>query len=324
MPSHFVVCFYKGYNKEEVLQMKTIKLVHNPSAGDEEHGKDALIKQIEDAGFECRYSSTKEGGWKEIEDEIDIIAVAGGDGTVRKVVKQILQRKTKDKTIPIAVLPLGTANNIAKTFEVNDDTEEVINSWTTAQTKKVDIGLVENVPDVDFFLEGFGFGIFPYLMKEMKKAEVLFASPDEELKAAQKKMYEIVLSYEPKYCKLEVDGTDHSGKFLLAEVMNMKSVGPNMVLAPHADPGDGEFEVVLVPEAHKQKFADFILNKFTDVEDNYQFHTLKAKAVNISWDGTHAHADDELLKLEKEIKVKIKINAGALEFLVTGNEPADR
>lgn len=301
--------------------MKKIQLVHNPTAGDEDHGKEVLIKQIESAGFECRYSSTKKDGWKEIESDTDIIAVAGGDGTVRKVVKLLLQRTLLDKALPVALLPLGTANNIAKTFEIDEDTEKAINSWSTARTKKVDIGLVRNVPDVDFFLEGFGFGIFPYLMKEIKKVEEEYASPGEELKGALKKMHEIILSYEPVHCTLEVDGTDHSGKFSLVEVMNIKSVGPNMVLSPFADPGDGEFEVVMVPEAHKEKFAGFILNKLAGGEDLYQFHTLKAKSVSITWDGTHAHADDELLKLEKSVKVDIQIKEGVIEFLVAAEKP---
>jgi diacylglycerol kinase family enzyme len=304
--------------------MKKIKLVHNPTAGDEEHGKDTLIKQIEAAGFECRYSSTKKDGWKEIEDDIDIIAVAGGDGTVRKVAKILLQRKLLDKHLPISLLPLGTANNIAQTFEIDKDTEKAISAWDSSRIKKVDIGLVQNVPEVDFFLEGFGFGIFPYLMKEMQKANEEYNAPADELKGALKKMHEIVLSYEPAYCKLEMDGTDHSGKYLLVEVMNIKSVGPNMVLAPFADPGDGEFEVVMVPEAHKEKFAEFILHKLAGGDDTYQFQTLKAKTVTISWGGTHAHADDELLKLEKETKVKIEIKEGALEFLVSAEKGAGR
>ena len=36
---------------------------------------------------------------------------------------------------------------------------------------------------------------------------------------------EIISSYEPVHCKLEVDGTDHSGKFILAKIMNTKYIG---------------------------------------------------------------------------------------------------
>lgn len=303
--------------------MRTIKLVHNPTAGDEDHNEEKLIKQIEKEGFVCRYSSTKKDGWKDIEDDVDMIAVAGGDGTVRKVIKQLLKRNGQQKHIPVGLLALGTANNIAKTFEVSEKTEDVIRSWKAGRIKKVDIGLVTNVPGMDFFLEGFGFGIFPYLMKEMKDAGEVYTSPEEELKAALKKIHEILQTYEPRQCHLEVDGTDHSGKFFMVEVMNIKSIGPNVELAPMADPGDGEFEVVLIPEAHKEKFAEYILKKIDNSKEVYHFHTLKGKNIAIRWDGTRIHGDDEMLKIERGTEVVVEMKESVLHFLIS-NEPANR
>lgn len=296
--------------------MATVKLLHNPTAGDEEHSKETLVAQIEAAGFECRYSSTKQDDWKDLEDRLDIIAVAGGDGTIRKVIKRLLKKKDKEVKPPLGVLALGTANNIAKTFNLNRPTEEVVNAWKERQIKKVDIGLVKNIPGVKFFFEGLGFGIFPYLMKEMKEAAGAYASPQEELKGALKKLHSILSNYKARQCKLTVDGTDHSGKFFMVEVMNIKSIGPNMLLAPHADPGDGEFEIVLVPEAHKEKFAEFILQDLIGGEDSYHFHTLKGKNINIQWDGVRVHADDVMLKLPKQAAIDISVKAGALEFFV--------
>ena len=249
-----------------------------------------------------------------------MIAIAGGDGTVRRVIKKMMKPTAGNKNLPIGVLALGTANNIAKTINLSTKPEEVIRSWKGAAMKKVDIGLVQNVPGVEFFLEGFGFGIFPYLMKEMKKAGEEYQSPEQELKAGLEKLHKILLSYQPRQCQLAVDGTDHSGKFYMVEVMNIRSIGPNMELAPLADPGDGEFEIVLVPEAHKEKFFEFLLHKLANGEDSYQFHTLKGKKISIRWNGTRVHADDKMLKLEKEVEVKIEVKAGALTFLVNANE----
>lgn len=314
------IAAYQAKNKD----MKVVKLVHNPTAGDEEHNKEKLIKLIEKAGFECRYTSTKEDGWKEdLEEEADIFAVAGGDGTVRKLVKQVLKQKKLVGDTPITLLPLGTANNIAKSLDVTTNVAEAVQCWKNCRVKKIDIGVVDNVPDIDFFLEGFGFGIFPYLMKEMKKREVVYDSPEEELRGALKTLHKILWTYEPRECKLEIDGTDHSGKFYMVEVLNIRSIGPNMVLAPLANPGDGEFEVVLVPEAHKEKFSDYLLERLTDGDEPYHFHTLKGKKIKIRWDGTRMHADDEMLKLERERDIKIEVKEGALSFLLP-DEPADR
>ena len=293
--------------------MKQVTLIHNPTAGDEEHSKENLVKELEESGYTCRYYSSKEKDWKELKEAADLVAVAGGDGTVRKVAKQLLNLK---RDIPVALLALGTANNIAKTFNVKMDVAAQIQSWQQATIKKVDIGLVKNVPDANFFLEGMGFGLFPCLMKEMKKREESFDSPEEELKGALKHLHQILLSYKPRQCHLEIDGTDHSGKFYMVEVMNIRSIGPNVALAPLADPGDGEFDIVLIPEAHKEKFSDYLIHKLTDGDDPYQFHTLKGKNITIRWDGTRLHVDDEMVKLERETEVSIELKAGALQFLI--------
>jgi diacylglycerol kinase family enzyme len=293
--------------------MKKVLLIHNPTAGNEEHSREKLEAQLKNRGFSYRYYSTKEDDWKEIDTHADILAIAGGDGTIRKVIKQVLKQKIN---VPIGLLPLGTANNIAKTFGVNENTKQVIRSWKTAQLKKVDIGCLNNGPEVSFFLEGFGFGIFPYLMQEMKKRDEKFDTPEEELKTALKVLYDILSSYEPRRCELEIDGTDHSGKFYMVEVMNIRSIGPNLVLAPHADPGDGELEVILIPEAHREKFAAYLLQKLTGGEEDYQFHTLKAKRIKMRYDGKHLHADDKMFKLKKEEEILIEIKEGCLEFLI--------
>lgn len=94
--------------------MKIAKLLHNKGAGNEEHSKEELIELIEEAGYQCRYSSAKGIDEDDFEDEVDFLVAAGGDGTVRSITKKLLDRKALEKTFPIALLPLGTANNISK------------------------------------------------------------------------------------------------------------------------------------------------------------------------------------------------------------------
>ncbi len=62
-------------------------------------------------------------------EKVDFIVAAGGDGTIRKITKELLDRKLSEKTWPIALLPLGTANNIAQTLEINGTSEDIIHSW---------------------------------------------------------------------------------------------------------------------------------------------------------------------------------------------------
>src|SRR4051812_7273089 len=122
--------------------MKTAKLLHNPGAGNERHTKDELVTQIKAAGFNCEYASVKGWFWDNITDKIDFVIVAGGDGTIRKIAKELLGRKILDKTFPIALLPVGTANNISKTLQIFGKTADIIQSWHKGNIKKYDVGKI--------------------------------------------------------------------------------------------------------------------------------------------------------------------------------------
>jgi diacylglycerol kinase family enzyme len=300
--------------------MKFVNLLHNPDAGNEDHAKEELVSLLEENGFECRYSSMNKKNWKKLDEGVDFIISAGGDGTIRKITKHLLERKLSEKTWPIALLPLGTANNIAQTLEINGTTEEIIQSWHKAEVKKFDVGRIHNLPDAKFFLESFGYGLFPYLMRKMRKVDKKdIATPEKELQTALEILHEIIFSYEPRHCELKVDGVDHSGKFLLAEIMNTRLIGPNLFLSPHGDPGDGQFEIILIPERDKEKLASYVSKKINGLQEPYTFYQLKARDIKISWDGTHVHVDDEIVNLEKDEKISIELREGLLEFLVPEN-----
>jgi diacylglycerol kinase family enzyme len=297
--------------------MKYVKLLHNPTAGEEDHTKKELTPLIEAAGWECRYSSTKEKGWDIIEPDTDFIVVAGGDGTIRKAALALLERKFSDKKLPLAVLPLGTANNISKSLGITGSVEETIESWKTGQVKKYDIGRIEGMDKIHFLVEGFGYGIFPRLMKAMKKVDKeRKETPEKALQTALEELHHLILSTEARHYHILVDGNEHSGKFLLVEVMNSRSIGPNLLLAPDADPGDGSFEVVLIPDEERQKLAEHIKGRLNGEEPCFDFPAISGSKVAIHTEDTLLHADDELISLEEPVAVTVELQAGILEFLV--------
>jgi diacylglycerol kinase (ATP) len=296
--------------------MKRALLLHNPGAGDEEHNKKQLTALISSYGFDCIYMSVKDKEWKDFDHDFDFLIIAGGDGTVRKVAKKLLNRKMIDKTWPIGLLPYGTANNIAKTLELETETEDLILAWQQKNVRLYDVGRINNLEEAELFLESIGYGIFPYLMIKMqKREEPADETPQENITAALETLYDIVLSYEPHECHLTVDGVDHSGHFILLEVMNTKSIGPNLFLAPEADPGDGFLEIVAVTEDNKQKFAQYIAGKLDGKEETFDFTHFRGKSVSMRWEGTHLHVDDEVIKIKKGQEISLEIKEGLLQFL---------
>lgn len=302
--------------------MKKAKILHNPEAGEGETSKRELIKMIESAGFKCSYSSTKGICWESIESkQIDFVVLAGGDGTVRKIVGELLDQKVLDRKLPIGLLPMGTANNIAKTLGLSGVTMEIIQGWHHADSKKFDIGKINGLDQPGFFLESFGYGLFPKLMQqmEMRKKDNI-SDPKKRLGAALELLHELILSAPVKKCNLQIDEKDYSGKFLLIEVMNIRSIGPNLNLAPNADPGDGEFDVVIITENQREALAAYVQKKIDGKEVAFEFPILKGKNLKFFWDGKYVHVDDEYQKLEKPVEIKIEMREELLEFLVPSVE----
>ncbi|WP_207516031.1 diacylglycerol/lipid kinase family protein [Longitalea luteola] len=297
--------------------MKTIHLIHNPGAGDEAHSKSTLVRLIEGAGYVCRYCSTDDDNWQNIDPQTDIIVIAGGDGTVKEVVTALLEKERAVKRTPIAILPCGTANNIATSLNIKGELIDIIRSWSHPQTTAIDVGEIFDIDEKpDFFIESFGYGLFPYLMKEMKKkGKDDIEDKDEKMKAALQLMHDISQKYQPHYCELIIDGEDHSGEFLMAEIMNTRFIGPNLFLSPHGHPGDGTFEVVLIPGEDQSKFAAYINSKINNAEMVYSFITIKAEDVRIKWNGKHVHVDDQQITLNENTPVHVRVQKNALVFL---------
>jgi diacylglycerol kinase (ATP) len=299
--------------------MKRTILLHNPSAGDNDFSKKELVKLIKKEGFECSYASVKEEGWDTFGNDTDFLIVAGGDGTVRRAAKALMKRKLLDKQYPLALLPHGTANNIATALQIEGHAKDIVPHWHHYHLKSFDIGKIHGLRDDLFFLEAFGYGIFPKLMKVMDKIEgEIGDGVEEKLKAARVVLYDVVQNYEARPCTIIADGVEHSGNYIMVEVMNIRSLGPNLVLAADADPGDGMLDVVMVSEANRKKFESFLLGRINGKEDSeFSFTTVRAKKVKIMWNGKDIHADDERLKVEKPLEIDIEILPDMLQFMIT-------
>ena len=68
-----------------------VLLIHNPKAGDRKHSKKQLIASLRRFGHQTLYRSTKKSGWKKaLKRPVDLVAAAGGDGTVQTTALEIM------------------------------------------------------------------------------------------------------------------------------------------------------------------------------------------------------------------------------------------
>ena len=110
------------------------------------------------------YQSSKHADWQRSLDEpTDLVAVAGGDGVVGLVTKRLV-----GKRVPLTILPMGTANNIAATFNLKDrPLDQLIAGWTSARRVKFDVGVANGPWGSSFFIEGVGVGTFTDTMSRL-------------------------------------------------------------------------------------------------------------------------------------------------------------
>ena len=276
------------------------QIVHNPTAGKDDHSKQEVEKFVQGGPFsKVNYISTEEEDWEHFErNKSDLIFLAGGDGTVHKLATVLLNSKYQDSRTPIHILPLGTANNIAKTLDVVSPFKlHAFNS--SKQLQKFDIGKVGGFPDQEFFLEGVGAGIIPALIAEMKENPVEVSTANEELHYTLKKLLKIVKDFKARQATIKSSGISISGRFLLLEVMNIQYIGPNFELAAKADPGDGYFDLVLIPEGKRDELIEYLEKMLVRKagEDDLQdlVFTMRVKDAEIHWEDSHVHVDDDLI-----------------------------
>ena len=272
-----------------------VTLVYNPGAGaDEQLSGEALVDLIGRAGHSIvRYSSTSDDWDDALTAPADIVAVAGGDGTVGKLAKKLI-----DHPVPIAVLPMGTANNIAATLGlIARPIEEVIAEWTSARHVKFDVGEVIGPWGSKYFIEGVGMGIFADTMARFHSKDNVDISHLDDTQIKITSVLHILKDrlrhYPAKKLVMTLDGQDASGEYILVEALNIKFIGPNLQLAAEADPGDGFLNVALISVAEETQFSSYLSDAMANKLPNFDWPVRKAKQIVMRWDGFAVHIDDE-------------------------------
>ena len=229
-----------------------ITLIHNPGAG---AGQDAsgLVQLITEAGHQVRHRSTKED-WKAfLKKPADLVVAAGGDGTVRRVALAAAEHG-----LPFAVIPIGTANNIAKTIGLLGDAGELIESWSASPRARQPFDLGEAVAPwgAGRFVEGVGAGLIADLInREDESCRRCEAARPRDGPRAAPAVRARQGGARVRRWQIKADGQDLSGEYFAVEVLNIRFVGPNLPLAPEAFPGDGLFDVVVLGEGRPQAIA---------------------------------------------------------------------
>jgi diacylglycerol kinase (ATP) len=298
-----------------------ITLMHNPKAGDAKHGKKQLMSALAKAGHHATYQSTKERGFKKaLSQPTDLVLAAGGDGTTAKVAYRLI-----DTGIPLSVLPLGTANNLARALGFVSSADEIIARLEGGKKRLFDVGFASGPWGEQYFFEAAGGGLladYVHAAKEQEKkngnGEKL--SKEQEMARHGALLCRMLHDYPVRHWKIEIDGKDISGRYILWEAMNIHSVGPALHLAPSAGTRDGRFDFVCVRAADRALLMQHFDARVAGKKSKSPLPTRRFRKLRIAWKGSTIHLDDEVWQAKKKDKkstneIEITVKPSALIIL---------
>jgi len=301
-------------------QMKKITVLHNPTAGDEDHFRTELLQDLQQAGYDPSYFSIKKDDqWIEAMDQSQMLVIAGGDGTVRRVVGEMIRWDVLRKRPPMALLPMGTANNLARSLGIDPEKSQRahISDWRISSPQRFDLGVIKGHKVTDFFLEGAGVGLFPALiqrMKTLKKANDPELSAEESLRLAREALYKLTENWKAQDYRLETHQGIREGKFLLIEAMNICSIGPVLELCPDAVTQDGYLDLVCIEEAQREELLAYIHAKLQGKDLTTKWPCIRVKSATLHVDSAQMHIDDRLVDVPYKPLI-LESREHILEFL---------
>ena len=218
-----------------------VKFIYNPYSGENVilSNLDKVISLHQEAGYTVipyritagedvgkALSDIKDGNYK-------YILIAGGDGTVDSVVNAMAKNGI---SLPIGILPVGTANDFAKFLGIPSDIEEACKQILSSEVKSVDLGSIND----KYFVNVASTGLFTDVSQ---KTDVNLKNTIGKLAYYLKGIEEL-----PNFRKLNVNimskEVEFHGEMYLLLVFNGKTAG-NFNLATRADATDGQLDIIM-------------------------------------------------------------------------------
>ena len=298
-----------------------VLLIHNANAGTVEDDANELIGCISDAGHELDYCATRAAWLEGLDRSPDLVAVMGGDGTVAQVAREMGGR-----SIPIGLLPMGTANNIATSLGLTGMAfPDLIAGWAQASRQSFDVGVAGGPWGTFRFLESVGAGLLSETMAAIDLGSSAHVNEidhtEDRIAAAFVVFRETLLEMSASPFELRLDGQELSGNYLLVEALNFGAAGPNLQLARHANYSDGLLDVVLVEEHQRHSLCDELELFRSDPRQAPTLRVHRGCRLQVRCARCLVHLDDQLwTQGSGRINMDVSIERGALTFLIPSTD----
>ena len=259
--------------------MKKIRLIYNKSAGQNKSSEiiSDVIGKLSENGFEVTaFRASKENPSdqfiKDTPKETYALVIAGGDGTINRVVNSM---KKYNIDVPVGIIPAGTSNDFANHIGLLNNIDKAVQRIIEGNIEYVDIGKVND----SYFINILSAGMFSSTSyKTDKRLKQILGQLSYFLTAAKQPFEQ-----KPFKIRIETDEGVMEEKVVVFLVFNGSSVGRIDLFSDNSSIQDGELDIVML-RAGKINETLKILGEFHDGEfvGNENVVYLKEKKFKIS------------------------------------------
>ena len=222
--------------------MKKIRLVYNKSAGQNKSSDiiSDIIGKFSENGFEVTaFRASRENSAEEfIKDtskDTYAVVVAGGDGTINKIVNFIMKYNVE---VPLGIIPAGTSNDFANHIGLYGEIEKSVDKIIEGHTEDIDVGKVNDT----YFINVLSAGMFSSTSyKTDKRLKEVLGQISYFLTAAKQ-------PFEQKPFKIRIETTDAviEEKVVVFVMFNGSSVGRIELFSDEPSIQDGLLDMVIL------------------------------------------------------------------------------
>ncbi|QSJ16303.1 lipid kinase [Nostoc sp. UHCC 0702] len=169
--------------------------------------------------------------------EVDLVIIGGGDGTLNAAVDALVETQ-----LPLGILPLGTANDLARTLKIPNSLSEACKIIAYGDLRRIDLGLVNNKYFFNVASLGLSVKITQQLTKEVKRRWGIFAYAAAAL--------QVIWKSRPFSAEIRINGKSFRGKTLQIAVGNGRYYGGGMTVAPDATIDDERLDLYSLEIEH--------------------------------------------------------------------------
>ncbi len=172
------------------------------------------------------------------------IVAAGGDGTVNEVVNGLCLAAGDGVTVPLGVLPIGSANDLAHVLGIPRQPEGMVAPLLERKERTVDVGLVESADVLGptaprrFFINNSGLGFEAQVNLESRRVQRLRG-----FLIYLVAVFRALARYQQPFVRACWDGQERAERMLLVTIGNGRRAGGGFWLTPFAEVDDGFLDV---------------------------------------------------------------------------------